>query len=101
MNGVFVLKGEMHQDSHLPMISKETFGRIQKARVLVGKPRHGRRIEKGLVFKNFATCAYCGYNVTGERHIKKSGLVFLYYRCTHKGKGERCEGRSFIRHERI
>ena len=99
--GVFVMKGEMNQGSHLPMISKETFERIQKARVALGKPRHERSVEKGLLFKNFATCAYCGYNVTGERHIKKSGLCFRYYRCTRKGKQERCEGRSFIRHERM
>jgi len=49
------------------------------------------------VFLNFATCASCGYAITGERHVKKSGLSFSYYRCTHKNKKQGCESRSFIR----
>ena len=43
----------------------------------------------------------CGYSITGERHIKKSGLRFDYYRCTHKSKTERCKNRSFVRHEKF
>ena len=99
--GVFVLNGEMHQGVHVPMISKATFDRMQSARVALAKPRHARRVEKGLLFKNFATCGYCGYCITGERHVKKSGLCFRYYRCTHKGKRERCQSHSFTRDEQF
>ena len=96
--GVFRHKGEMHQGSHIPMISKKTFDEIQTAMKTVGKPRH-RQAETKFLFLNFATCDLCGYSITGERHIKKSGLRFLYYRCTHKGKKQRCEARSFVREE--
>jgi len=94
--GVFMHKGEMHQGAHVPMISKATFDAIQQARIAVGKPRK-RRGEKGFAFLNFATCAACGYAITGERHVKKSGLSFSYYRCTHKNKHQPCDSRSFIR----
>jgi site-specific DNA recombinase len=98
--GVFVHKGELHQGAHVPMISKKTFDDIQKALVTVGKPRHHRE-ETKFLFLNFATCDLCGYSITGERHIKKSGLRFHYYRCTHKGREQRCTARSFVRQEKF
>ncbi len=97
--GVFIIKGEMHQGVHVPMISKATFDEIQKARVERAKPRQNRKADKGLLFRNFATCGSCGYCITGERHTKKSGLRFLYYRCTHKDKQDRCQIRSYVRHQ--
>jgi hypothetical protein len=82
------------------MISKQTFDDIQKALVAVGKPRK-KRGDKGLAFLNFATCGSCGYCITGERHIKKSGLRFGYYRRTHKNRSQICDDRSFIREEKL
>ena len=82
------------------MISKKTFDDIQKALVTVGKPRHHRE-ETKFLFLNFATCDLCGYSITGERHIKKSGLRFYYYRCSHKSKTQKCEARSFVRQEKF
>src|SRR5436190_5927610 len=73
----------------------------KKTLVAVGKPRHGRRYGKGFVFLNFARCGSCGYAITAERHIKKSGLRFLYYRCTHKNKKLHCDGRSSVRQEQF
>jgi len=98
--GVFVHKGEMHQGAHIPMISKKTFDEIQVALITVGKPRK-RRGDKGFEFLNFATCGSCGYCITGERHVKKSGRRYFYYRCTHKNKKERCTDRSFIREDQF
>jgi site-specific DNA recombinase len=98
--GAFFHKGELHQGTHVPMISKKTFDAIQKALVAVGKPRK-RRGDKGFLFLDFATCGSCGYAITGERHIKKSGLRFAYYRCTHKRKHQPCEDRSFVRQEKF
>jgi hypothetical protein len=77
------------------MLSKKTFDDIQKALIAVGKPRLNRE-EKKFLFRHFATCGSCGYSITAERHTKKSGLRFRYYRCTGKGKTQRCENRSFI-----
>ncbi len=99
--GVFEHKGEFHQGSHVPMISKKTFDQIQNVLLVNGKPRHGFRKQKGFLFLNFATCASCGYAITAERHIKKSGLQFHYYRCTHKIKKHPCEDRLYIRQEKF
>jgi site-specific DNA recombinase len=98
--GVFFHKGEMHQGTHIPMISKHTFEDIQKALKAVGKPRKHRH-ERGFMFLNFATCGSCGHCITAERHVKKSGRRFSYYRCTHKNKKQHCEDRGFVRDQKF
>jgi DNA invertase Pin-like site-specific DNA recombinase len=98
--GVFTHKGELHQGVHVPMISKKTFDDIQKALIAVGKPRHNCE-KKKFLFRHFATCDSCGYSITAERHTKKSGLRFLYYRCTGKSRTQQCENRSFVREEQF
>ena len=97
--GVFIHKGELHQGVHVPMITKKTFDDIQYALLDLGKPQNGHRKQKGFLFLNFATCGSCGYAVTGERHIKRSGLKFHYYRCTAKSRTQRCDDRSYTRQE--
>ncbi len=96
--GVFEHKGVLHQGMHVPLVSKETWDAVQAARVATGKPRKDFT-GNGLSFLNFATCGSCGYCITGERHTKRSGLRFFYYRCTHKNRKVRCESRSFVRQE--
>ena len=98
--GVFLHKGELHQGVHVPMITKKKFDEIQKALVTVGKPRKHRQKDV-FQFLNFATCGSCGYCITAERHIRKSGRRYSYYRCTHKNKKEHCDDRGFIRAERF
>src|SRR3989344_383000 len=95
--GHFQYRGEVHPGSHKPMISKKTFDKIQEALVANGRPRN-RRGPKNFQFLNFATCGDCGYTITAERKIKKSGRVYHYYHCTHKSK-TRCNERSFLRQE--
>jgi len=98
--GVFLHKGEMHQGIHAPMISKKTFDEIQTALVKVGKPRK-KRDHKGFLFLNFATCGACGHCITAERHTKKSGRRYHYYRCTHKNKRPQPDDRSLIRGDKF
>jgi site-specific DNA recombinase len=99
--GLFNHKGELHHGVHVPMISKETFDRIQEAFVAVGKPRNGRRKDKEFLFLNLARCGSCGFAITAERKIKKSGLRFRYYRCTHKSKTQRCEDRLYTSEQKL
>jgi len=96
--GHFRYRGEVHQGSHKPMISKKLFDKIKIALIQNGKPRKNRG-PKNFEFLNFATCGECGYSITAERHIKKSGLKFVYYRCTHKSKTMLCTQKSFLREE--
>ncbi len=96
--GHFQYRGEVHAGSHKPMIAKKLFDQIQTALVQNGKPRK-KRGPKNFQFLGFATCGVCGYAITAERHIKKSGLKFIYYRCTHKSKTISCTENRFLREE--
>jgi len=96
--GHFRYRGEIHQGSHKPMISKKLFDQIQQALKDNGKPRKKRK-EKDFKFLNFAKCGECGYAVTAEKQIKKSGLEFIYYHCTYKSKIQKCSQRRFLREE--
>ena len=96
--GYFSYRGEVHQGSHKPMIPKKLFDKIQIALVQNGKPRK-KRGPKNFQYLGFATCGICGYAITAERHIKKSGLKFVYYRCTHKSKTITCTENRFLREE--
>jgi DNA invertase Pin-like site-specific DNA recombinase len=97
--GMFMHKGELIQGSHKPMISKKIFDQIQEALCSNGKPRK-KKTKEELIFKNFAICGECGYQITGEKHTKKSGLVFKYYRCTKKSKVKKCTD-GFLREEKL
>jgi site-specific DNA recombinase len=100
--GVFLHKGVLYQGTHVPMITKKTFDAIQAALVAVAKPSK-RRDEKGFTFLKFATCGSCGHCITAERHTKKRGQRYYYYRCTHRHKKKelhRDDG-SFVRQEQF
>ncbi len=84
--GHFRYRGEIHQGSHKPMITKKLFDKIQQALKDNGKPRKKRKEKKEFLFLNFARCGECGYCVTADRKIKKSGREYVYYFCTRKAK---------------
>ena len=98
--GMFLYRGELYQGSHKPMITKKLFDKIQEALKQNSRPRKKRK-EKQFLFLGFARCGECGYMITAERHIKKSGLEFVYYRCTHKSKTKKCSQNRFLREEAL
>jgi len=87
--GMFLYSGELHQGAHKPMISKKLFDQIQHVLKDNGKPRKKQPDKNPFLFLNFAQCGECGYSITAERHIKKSGLEFVYYRCTKRSKAQK------------
>ena len=93
--GNFIYRGELHEGSHKPMISKKCFDRIQEAMRDNGKPRKNRD-KKPFQFLGFARCGECGYTITAEWHIKKSGLIFTYYRCSKKSRTVKCSQNVFM-----
>lgn len=95
--GAFLWKGELCKGSHKPMISKETFDKIQirlgkKFRIIDASEE--RRLEKGFLFNELGRCGECGYGITREYHKKKSGLEFRYYKCTKKSKTCNCKQKA-------
>ena len=94
--GHFLYRGELHEGTHKPMISKKLFDRIQQTLKDKCKPRKKQPDKKPFLFLNFAQCGECGYSITAERHIKKSGREFVYYRCTKRSKTKKCN-QGFLR----
>jgi len=82
------------------MIKKKLFDKIQQVLKYKGKPRKKPK-QKDFKFLGFARCGECGYAITAEKQVKKSGLEFIYYHCTHKSKTQKCSQRSFLREEKL
>ncbi len=82
--GLFRYWGELHDGKHKPLIDKATFDLVQRISSDRSKPRKGK-LPHSFAYRGSFTCAECGRAVTTEKHTKKSGLVFRYYRCTKKG----------------
>ncbi|MFA5746802.1 MAG: recombinase family protein [Candidatus Paceibacterota bacterium] len=98
--GMFMYNGELYQGDHKPMITKKLYDHIQELLHERSKT-HGIKHLKDSLFCNFAVCGECGYGITVERHTKKSGLKFTYYRCTHKSKTQKCSQHKFLRQEEL
>jgi len=98
--GHFRYREEVHVGTHKPMISKKLFDKIQEALVANGKPRK-KRGPKNFQFLGFVKCGECGYAITAERKIKKSGRVYHYYHCTFKSKTAKCSQTRFLREEEL
>ncbi len=98
--GHFRYRGEVHEGTHKPMISKKLFDKIQEALVQNGKPRK-KRGDKNFYFLGFATCGECGYAITAERKIKRNGKIYHYYHCTFKSKTVVCSQTRFLREEEL
>jgi len=76
------------------MITKKLFDKIQIALRDNGKPRKKEKV-KDFKFLGLARCGECGYAITAEKQVKKSGLEFIYYHCTYKSKAHRCSQRKY------
>lgn len=80
--GIFKYSGEMHKGTYEPMISKETYDKIQE--VMNRKARAEYIPNEKFELKGIARCAECGSPITAEEHTKKkSGKKYRYYRCTN------------------
>lgn len=81
--GKLVVKGEMYQGAHTPLISKPTFDLVQLAMRRRAKtaprPKRGVFALSGLLW-----CERCGRRLTGYRKRKKSGREYIYYVCGNK-----------------
>ena len=81
--GLFIYRGEIYEGKHKPIIDKTTFDKVQQILKERAKPRKTKTL-LDFPFRGIFKCGECGRTITCEQHIKKSGLVFRYYRCTKK-----------------
>ncbi len=90
--GAFRWDGKMYQGSHIPIISKRVFDKVQS--VLSGTFRPS--IHKGVFhYNNLVKCGICNCKVIGEVKKKK----YKYYHCTFS-KG-RHKDVAYIREEKL
>ena len=81
--GVFIVRNEMYQGTHEPIISKRLFDKIHEVMKQNGKPVHPEKV-KNFPFLRLLKCGECGRSITAEKKIKPSGKEYVYYRCTKK-----------------
>jgi len=83
-------KGKIYQGKHKPLIDMETYSEVQK--ILDAHNQGANRTRKHkFLLRGLLYCKECGSLMTAERHVKKSGLVFDYYRCLGpKQRGKSC-----------
>ena len=90
--GVFKYRGELHEASHPPLISKKLFDSVQG--VLNNRHKNHKPAEVKYAFTGLLKCPYCDCSITAE---KKKGHI--YYHCTKK-KGP-CLSKKFLREEAL
>jgi len=95
--GLFSYGGETYEAKHEPLIDKVTFDLVQRVLANRSRPRKTKEL-LNFPFRGVFNCGECGRAITGERQIKKSGLVFRYYRCTKKNSV--CS-QKFVREEKL
>jgi len=81
--GCFQYNGELYEGVHEPIISQQLFEKVQRVMADRGKPRKENH-DYNFTYTGLFKCGECGRSITAEQHVKKSGLVFRYYRCTKK-----------------
>ncbi len=77
--GLMRYRGQLYQGKHEPMVTPSEYWSLQADTKHADTP--------GTIFipyRHLLRCGLCGKQYTAERHVKKSGLVFIYYRCTSK-----------------
>ena len=90
-SGEFEWNGRRCQGSHVPLISRDLWERVQG--VMDGRRvKKHRRGKRDFAFSRMISCGHCGCSAVGEMKKQK----YVYYHCTgHKGK---C-GEPYVREE--
>lgn len=84
--GAMRMKGQLYAGTHPPLVTKETFDRVQDVlagrRTLAERPKRLRFALTGLL-----RCRKCGRNLTAYAQTKPSGRSYTYYTCTSRMRG--------------
>ena len=94
--GLMKYKGEIHEATHEPLISKKLFDKVQEIMREKGKPQKVKKHD--FAFLGLMKCP-CSAGITAEKKIKPSGREYIYYRCTKK-KGP-CQEKHFLRQKEL
>ena len=98
--GIIRYNGEFYNGKHEPIITKKLFDECQEAMKRKSKPQKADKM-KFFLYRGFFHCAECGFTITADRKIKKSGKQYVYYYCTKKNPNHICSQNVFTREEKI
>ncbi|MDE3067739.1 MAG: recombinase family protein, partial [Verrucomicrobiota bacterium] len=93
--GHFHYAGEVHEGKHAPLITKETFDKVQAIINRRWRWSPGEKKREPKAFMGLLRCGECGYGISAE--IQKG---HTYYRCSKKNKLKRCS-QPYIREEAL
>jgi hypothetical protein len=79
--GVLRHGGDVYDGEHEPVVSRAEFEKVQQMLSSRTTPRPKRH---AFTYRGLLVCGHCGRGVTAEEHRKRSGLRFVYYRCTRR-----------------
>ena len=86
--GLIQLKsGETYRGAHEPMVTSAEF---ERAAAILARPGRARPARHEFPYAGLLRCKECGGVLTGEEHIKPSGLRYVYYRCHGTRGNPRC-----------
>jgi DNA invertase Pin-like site-specific DNA recombinase len=69
--GIMRYKNEFYEGSHKPIISKKLFDKCQE--ILQRKSKPKKELKKYFLYRGIFQCGECGYTITADKKIKKSG----------------------------
>ena len=98
--GIIRYNGEFYNGKHEPIITKKLFDECQEAMKRKSKPQKVDGM-KFFLYRGFFHCGECGFTITADRKIKKSGKQYVYYYCTKKNPNHICSQNVFTREEKI
>ncbi len=98
--GLIRYNGEFYEGKHEPIITKKLFDQCQEVMKRKSKPQKKDKL-KFFLYRGLFKCGECGYTITADRKIKKSGKQYTYYYCTKKNPNHKCSQNVFTREEKI
>jgi len=98
--GLIRYNGEFYEGKHEPIIEKKLFDQCQEVMKRKSKPQKADKM-KFFLYRGLFKCGECGYAITADRKIKKSGKQYTYYYCTKKNPNHKCSQNVFTREEKI
>ena len=98
--GVIRYNGELYNGKHNPIITKKLFDEVQEVMTRKSKPRKDEKM-KFFLYRGFFKCGECGFTITADKKIKKSGKEYIYYYCTKKNPHHKCKQNIFTKEEKI
>jgi len=98
--GVLRYGGEFYEGKHKPIITKKLFDEVQEVMKRKSKPQKVETM-KFFLYRGFFHCGECGFTITADKKIKKSGKEYIYYYCTKKNPHLKCTQNVFTREEKI